>query len=90
MPKLTQSPRMAADIRRLARRGADLTALDAALTLLRDGDDVPSSYRDHALQGRWGGCREFHIEDDWLLIYRVATKTGDIMAIRTGTHEDLF
>lgn len=46
---------------------------------------VPS---DHPLRGVWKGYREFHIEPDWLLIYRV--KGDELHLVRTGSHADLF
>jgi len=45
-------------------------------------------HRDHNLVGNYVGCRECHVEPDWLLIYTVG---GDwIRFERTGTHADLF
>ena len=45
-------------------------------------------FHDHKLKGRWHGCRECHLEPDWVLIYRIA---GDeIIFTPTGTHSDLL
>ena len=43
---------------------------------------------DHSLGGIWKGCRETHIESDWLVICRV--KEDELHLVRTGTHSELF
>jgi mRNA interferase YafQ len=52
--------------------------------------DMPLSarYRDHNLLGEWNGCRECHIQSDWLLIYRKYDR--NLVLIRTGSHSELF
>jgi mRNA interferase YafQ len=63
--------------------------LEAVLNLLIAGKQLPASYHDHMLQGGyWRGCRECHIQPDWLLIYR--NLSDEIELVRTGTHSDLF
>jgi mRNA interferase YafQ len=51
-------------------------------------EPLERKHRDHNLVGPCAGCRECHVEPDWLLIYTV----GDdwIRFERTGTHTDLF
>jgi mRNA interferase YafQ len=76
------------DVRRLEKRGKDLTKLRAVLCLLIDAAPLPSELRDHPLKGEWLGWRDLHIEPDWLLIYRI---DGDHLQLgRTGTHADIF
>ena len=76
------------DIKRVARRGYDLTLLADVLNFLAAGTPLPPARCDHALGGEWKGWRECHIQPDWLLIYK---STGDeILLARTGTHADLF
>jgi mRNA interferase YafQ len=79
---------MAGDLKRMRQRGADIRALSEALEVLASGRSLPASYQDHDLEGKWSGCRECHIESDWLLIYRHQPQM--ITAVRTGTHQDLF
>ncbi|MDE0052458.1 MAG: type II toxin-antitoxin system YafQ family toxin [Rhodospirillales bacterium] len=40
------------------------------------------------MRGNWQGHREFHVESDWLVIYRV--KGDELLLVRTGSHTDLF
>ena len=76
------------DLKRIAKRGYNRDLLDSVVDLLRAGQPLPVSRRDHPLKGAWKGRRECHIEPDWLLIYEV-TRTHVLLA-RTGTHADLF
>ncbi|MBQ7154135.1 MAG: type II toxin-antitoxin system mRNA interferase toxin, RelE/StbE family [Synergistaceae bacterium] len=41
-------------------------------------------------EGRRKGCRECHINPDWLLVYRKDKKELILYLIHTGTHSDLF
>jgi mRNA interferase YafQ len=76
------------DLKRAVKRGKDLAKLKTIVQSLADGKPLPPRNRDHTLSGDWSGCRECHIEPDWLLIYYVEGKT--LWLCRTGTHSDLF
>ena len=76
------------DVKRVTKRGYDLSKLDAVLRTLQAGDPLPPSNRAHPLKGDWKGYRECHLQPDWLLIYK---ETADeVRLARTGTHADLF
>ncbi len=47
-------------------------------------------YRDHNLSGDYIGCRECHVEPDWLLVYEVMDNVLVLMIYRAGTHSELF
>jgi mRNA interferase YafQ len=49
---------------------------------------LPLKNKDHALTGNYINFRECHIENDWLLIYRI--NENHVMFECTGTHSDLF
>ena len=76
------------DVRRMRRRGKDLKKLRQPLATLLQQAQLPARYRDHPLRGKWRGYRDFHIEPDWLLIYRV--EGDELQLVRTGSHSDLF
>jgi len=62
--------------------------LEKLLEFLIKGVELPKEYKDHSLGGKYNGCRDCHIEPDWLLIYRY---DGEFLhLIRTGSHSDLF
>jgi len=76
------------DVKRLGRRGKEMSKLRTILSLLIEGEPLPQEYLDHPLRGDWKGFRDAHIEPDWLLIYRVV---GDELHLaRTGSHVDIF
>lgn len=82
------SSRFKRDVKKLERRGKDMSKLRAVLAFLLREEPLPARYRDHVLRGDWLGFRELHIEPDWLLLYRVAGR--ELQLARTGTHADLF
>jgi mRNA interferase YafQ len=79
---------MKKDVKRLLKRGYKLDALDVVIRILASNKPLSAKYRDHPLTGKWFGCRECHIADDWLLIYRIDQNQLILTASRTGTHSD--
>lgn len=67
------------------RRGKDLTRLQAVLDCLAEGRPLPPKMRDHPLKGEFAGCRECHIDPDWLLIYRWEKPEGVLRLGRIRT-----
>ena len=78
------------DLKRIRKRGYDLSKLDCILQKLRAEEPLPEQNRDHDLIGDYKGFRECHIEPDWLLVYAVDKEKIILTASRTGTHSDLF
>lgn len=80
------------DLSRAAKRNLPTEKLDKVVWLLASDKDLPKKNRDHALSGLFTGCRECHIQPDWLLIYRKSSAENVelLSLIRTGTHDDLF
>ena len=76
------------DVKRVKKRGKDLSKLRTLLSLLIERKPLPAYYSDHPLKGNWKGYRDAHIESDWLLLYRVVG--GELHLARTGSHADLF
>lgn len=76
------------DVKKLQRQGKDIRALLNIFDILANDGPIPLRYRDHALKGNWQGCRELHIESDWLLIYEIVDNT--LYLERTGSHAELF
>jgi mRNA interferase YafQ len=76
------------DVERLIRRNKDTEKLKSIIRSFARGEKLDSIHRDHKLTGNYYGCRDCHIESDWLLIYKYDEET--LFLIRTGTHSDLF
>jgi len=76
------------DLKRLKKRAKDMHKIRRAMGWLIEGDDLPEILLDHPLKGNWKGCRDLHIQPDWILIYRLV---GNLVRFeRTGSHSDLF
>lgn len=76
------------DVKRVEKRGKDMTKLKALVKALLSGEPLSTAYGDHPLKGRWRSYRDAHIEPDWLLLYKI---DGDTVRFeRTGRHADLF
>ena len=82
--------KMKKDVKRMKKRGKEISKLTSILTDLSLGEILPESAHDHQLTGNRSGFRECHIESDWLLIYRLEEKFLTLIATETGTHADLF
>lgn len=78
------------DLKRIQKRGFDLSLLTAVIKKLAAGEPLPEKNRDHLLSGNFSGCRECHITPDWLLIYELDGENLFLYLTRTGTHSDLF
>ena len=77
------------DLKLISNRGYDEEKLWAIVEQLANGISLPPKNRDHALTGNYVGCRECHIEPDWLLVYEIQKDELILLLIRTGTHSDL-
>ena len=78
------------DLKLVQKRGYDMQKITDVIKKLAAGEALPEANRDHALSGNFKGCRECHIEPDWLLIYEVENDNLILYLTRTGTHSDLF
>jgi len=88
MRSIEYSGQFKKDLKRAKKRGRDIGKIKQVMKLLIDGQDLPSELLDHPLRGNWRGCRDLHIEPDWLLVYRM---DDDVLRFeRSGSHSDLF
>ena len=79
------------DYKRIVKRGGyDPRLLEQVIELLAEQKPLPGTFRDHDLTGNYKGCRECHIQPDWLLVYEVNNDELILYLIRTGSHSDLF
>ncbi|MBR6396279.1 MAG: type II toxin-antitoxin system YafQ family toxin [Lachnospiraceae bacterium] len=78
------------DLKRVQKRGYDISLLSEVIKKLANGEQLPAKNKDHLLSGDYAGCRECHVTPDWLLIYEVVDETLILYLTRTGTHSDLF
>ena len=89
MLKFQYSQGFKKDLRQAVFQGRDVMKIFQPLLMLLNSDPLPLQYRDHPLKGKWTGHREFHIDPDWVVIYRIENNTT-LVLVTTGTHSELF
>nr|WP_295364662.1 type II toxin-antitoxin system YafQ family toxin [uncultured Succinivibrio sp.] len=82
--------KMKKDLKRMRKRGINISELTTVLEILSSGQELSEGYRDHQLSGDKADFRECHIDPDWLLIYRIENDKLILTATETGSHADLF
>ena len=88
MRRVEYSGQFKRDLKRIKKRGKDMYKIRIPMKSLIEGNDLPEIFLDHPLKGNWKGCRDLHIQPDWILIYRLI---GNLVRFeRTGSHSDLF
>ena len=76
------------DYKRIKKQKKDTELLKQIIELILSGKPLPPIYKDHKLTGNWSNHRNYHIQPDWILIYR---KTEEFLILeRMGSHSDLF
>lgn len=71
MLQIVYTNRMKRDVRRMHRRGKDLSKLEDVLDLLASQAKLPEKYRDHPLSGELSDFRECHIA---LLAFQISVQ----------------
>lgn len=78
------------DLKIMQKRQKNIDLLKKVIRILESGEKLPEKYRDHALNGEFSGYRDCHIQNDWLLIYKIDYEISMISFYRTGSHSDIF
>lgn len=78
------------DLKLAKKQGKNTDKLLKVIEQLANGEQLESKYRDHDLTGEYSGCRECHIEPDWLLIYEIFDDVLVLLLNRVGSHSELF
>ena len=90
MMKIERTSKFKKDFKVIQKRGYNLNILYDVVDILASGGVLPEKYSDHPLIGDYKGCRECHLQPDWLLIYQIINDELILLLTRTGTHSDLF
>lgn len=90
MYNVVASNKFKRDLKLAIKRKFDITLLDEVVSILQKGEKLPEKYHDHPLVGNYAGCRECHIQSNWLLVYEISNEDLILYLTRTGTHSDLF
>ena len=78
------------DLKLAQKQGKDIDKLFKVIEELSNGNILEPKYRDHELIGTYRGCRECHVEPDWLLIYELVDDVLVLMLYRINSHSELF
>lgn len=78
------------DLKLAKKQGKDTEKLFEIIEKLSNGETLDEKYRDHDLTENYKGCRECHVEPDWLLIYEVIEDVIVLLLYRVGSHSELF
>lgn len=78
--------------KKILKQGKDILKLEFIIEELAKGNKLDLKYRDHALSDTkyYKGCRECHIESDWLLVYKYIDNELILFLVETGSNADLF
>lgn len=76
--------------RHLASGKFPVEKFEKLVDFLRTSKTLEPRYRDHALSGEYGGCRECHIQGDLLLVYEKHDSLRVLVMVNIGTHHELF
>ena len=87
MKIIIPSTKFKKDLKRYAKQPLKMERLLAVIRMLEQEITIPSSFKPHILKGKYSGCLECHIENDFLLIW---IENDFIELLRLGTHSELF
>ena len=88
--KVIQSNSFKKERKKMLKQHKDIFKLKVVVDMLANGKMLPTKYRDHNLTGNFIGCRECHIESDWLLVYKVDKNQLELILLHTSSHSNLF
>ncbi len=78
------------DVKLAKKQGKDINKLFLLINTLANRDTLEEKFCDHDLSGNFKGCRECHLEPDWLLIYEICDDVLVLILNRVGSHSQLF
>lgn len=64
--------------------------VEIVINILCKGNNLPSMYRSHKLNGDYEGYSECHIRGDLLMIYKIEKDKLILVLLDIGSHSELF
>lgn len=79
-------------LRKVLKQGKNLEKLEKIIFKLANKEELELKYRNHNLvdDKKIKGCKECHIESDWLLVYKYIENELVLLLINTGSHSELL
>ena len=79
------------NLKKIKKQNKNIKKLLSVVNKIANHETLDEKYRDHLLVGyKIPGCRECHIEPDWLLVYRIYKNELLLLLVATGSHSNLF
>lgn len=78
------------DIKKYQYNKKVLSKLEEALRFLILKKELPMNFYDHQLKGNLSPYRECHLLPDTLLVYKYREENLVLLAVRIGSHVDIF
>lgn len=78
------------DKKKALKQKKNLAVLIKIMDKLINEESLEPRYCDHPLKGNWKGYRDCHVENNWVLIYKIDKEKKQIVFVRLGTHSELF
>ena len=88
--KIEQTTIFKKERKKMKKQNRNIDELESVVRKLSYGEKLEPKFKDHKLTGNYEGCRECHINPDWLLIYRIYEDQLILVLTRTGTHSELL
>lgn len=74
------------------KQGKNIDKLEKVIFKLANKEELEPQYRNHNLvdSKNYKGCKECHIEPDWLLVYKYKENELILLLIKTGSHSEVL
>lgn len=90
--KIKFSKEFKKSLKKVKKQGKDIDKLFNIICKLSNGEVLEKKHQDHALYNdkKFKGCRDCHIEPDWVLIYKYLESEIVLLLVNTGSHSDVL
>lgn len=90
--RVEYSAKFKKSLRKILKQGKNLEKLEKIIFKLANKEELELKYRNHNLvdDKKFKGCKECHIESDWLLVYKYIENELVLLLINTGSHSELL
>lgn len=73
--KITYTTKFQKELQLAIKQNRNIEKLLFVIDCIANQEQLDPIYKDHPLKGKYNNCRECHIENDFLLVYRIFKTT---------------
>ena len=79
-------------LKKVIKQGKNIDKLLEVVDMLSKKQKLDEKYKDHPLYDNklFKGCRDCHIEPDWILIYKYLNDELILLLVNTGSHSEVL